>query len=162
MILIALGANLPAPDGAAPVQTCNRAVRALRGLSGLRLAAVSPWYGSRPVPPSGQPPSVNGVVRLEGEADPASLLAALQAIEQAHGRVRTEPDAARTLDLDIVAMGGLIRAAPDPVLPHPRMHGREFVLRPLLDVAPDWWHPVLQKPVQTLLNALPQQGCWRL
>ncbi len=162
MVLIALGANLPGPGGASPLETCNRAAGLLHGLAGLRLAAVSPWYGTVPVPPSPQPAYVNGVARLEGEADPARLLAALQAIEQAHGRVRAESNAARTLDLDIVAMAGLIRAAPDPVVPHPRMHQREFVLRPLLDVAPDWWHPVLQKSARTLLDALPQQGCWRL
>ena len=162
MVLIALGANLSGPDGALPLQSCSRAAAALEGVAGLRLAAVSPWYESEPVPPSGQPPYVNGVARLEGEADPAVLLAALQAIEHTHGRVRSAPNAARTLDLDIVAMGGLIRAAPDPVVPHPRLHQRAFVLRPLLDVAPDWWHPVLNRSARTLLDALPQQGCRRL
>ncbi len=162
MVLIALGANLPAADGASPLQTCLRAAAALQSLPGLRVAALSPWYETAPMPPSGQPSYVNGVARLEGAADPAALLAALQAIEHAHGRVRSGANAARTLDLDIVAMGDLIRAAPDPVIPHPRMHQREFVLRPLLDVAPDWWHPVLQKSARTLLDALPQQGCRRL
>ena len=162
MVLIALGANLPGSDGASPLQTCVRAAGALRGIAGLRLAAVSPWYETAPVPPSGQPPYINGVARLEGTIDPAALLAALQAIEHAHGRVRSEANAARTLDLDIVAMGDLIRAAPDPVIPHPRMHARPFVLRPLLDVAPDWWHPVLQKSARTLLSALPQQGICRV
>ena len=162
MMLIALGANLPGIDGASPLQTCDHAARALRGIAGLRLAAISPWYETTPVPPSGQPPYINGVARLEGTIDPVTLLSALQAIEQGHGRVRSEANAARTLDLDIVAMGGLIRAAPDPVIPHPRMHMRPFVLRPLLDVAPDWWHPVLQKSARTLLSALPQQGVRRL
>ena len=161
-VLIALGANLPGMDGAAPLQTCQRAAHALRGIAGLRFAAVSAWYETTPVPPSGQPPYINGVARLEGTIDPATLLSALQAIEHAYGRVRSEANAARTLDLDIVAMGGLIRAAPDPVIPHPRMHTRPFVLRPLLDVAPDWWHPVLQKSARTLLSALPQQGIRRL
>ena len=162
MVLIALGANLPATDGASPVQTCERAANALQAIAGLRLAAVSPWYQTAPVPPSGQPPYINGVARLEGVIDPVALLHALQAMEQAHGRVRSEANAARTLDLDIVAIGDLIRAAPDPVIPHPRMHTRPFVLRPLLDVAPDWWHPVLQTSARTLLSALPQQGIRRL
>ena len=162
MVLIAVGANLSGPDGASPQETCTRAAAALAGIAGLRLLAISPWYESEPVPPSGQPPYVNGVARLEGAADPAALLAALQAIEYAHGRVRSEANAARTLDLDIVAMGDLIRAAPDPVVPHPRMHQREFVLRPLLDVAPDWWHPVLHQSARTLLDAIGQQDCRRL
>ncbi len=162
MLLIALGANLAGPSGATPLQTCQQAAAELPGALGLRLAAVSAWYETAPVPPSGQPPYVNGVARLEGSADPASVLAALQAIEQAHGRVRSSANAARSLDLDIVAIGALICAAPDPVVPHPRMHQRAFVLRPLLDVAPDWWHPVLQVSARTLLERLPEQGCRRL
>ena len=90
--------------------------------------------------------------------DPASLLHALQAIEDAHGRMRSVLNAARTLDLDIVAMDGIVRASPDPVLPHPRMHERAFVLMPLLDVAPDWVHPVLGLAAATLLARLPPQG----
>ena len=162
MVLIALGANLPGVDGAGPLQTCAQAASALGGIAGLRLAALSPWYQTAPLPPSGQPPYINGVARLEGAAEPAVLLAALQAMEQAYGRTRSEPNAPRTLDLDIVAMGGLIRAAPDPVVPHPRMHAREFVLRPLLDVAPGWFHPVLGASARALLDALPPQGCVRL
>jgi 2-amino-4-hydroxy-6-hydroxymethyldihydropteridine diphosphokinase len=158
MILVALGANLPAPDGRSPLETCRRAAAALEGAAGLRLLTVSRWYETDAVPPSGQPPYINGVARLEGEADPALLLAALQAIEAAHGRRRSLPNAARTLDLDILAMGTLVRSAPDPVIPHPRLHQRAFVLAPLLDVAPGWWHPVLGQSARALLDALPPQG----
>ena len=52
--------------------------------------------------------------------------------------MRGEPNAARTLDLDIIDMGGMVRDAPDPILPHPRAHLRAFVLRPLAELAPDW------------------------
>ncbi len=162
MILVAIGANLPGPQGCSPLETCRRAAAALDGVLGLRRAALSRWYATDPMPPSGQPPYINGVARLEGAAggavDPAALLAALQAIEQAHGRVRGAPNAARTLDLDIIAMDGLVRMAPDPVLPHPRMHQRAFVLAPLLDVAPDWVHPLLGQAARALLDALPDQG----
>ncbi len=119
--------------------------------------ALSRWYETEPVPPSGQPPYINGVARLEGTADPADLLHALQAIELAHGRERGSIGAARTLDLDIVAMDGLVRAGPDPIVPHPRMHQRAFVLRPLLDVAPEWRHPQLGRSARALLAALPPQ-----
>ncbi len=162
MILVAIGANLPGPHGEAPLQTCEAAVAALRDLPGLRLAAVSRWYRTAPVPPSGQPPYINGVARLEGQADPAWLLGRLQAIEAGFGRVRGEANAARTLDLDIVAMDGpagpIVRDAPDPVLPHPRMHQRGFVLHPLADVAPDWTHPRLGHSVHDLIAGLPPQG----
>lgn len=159
-ILVAIGANLPGADGATPLETCRRAAGALRGLPGLRLVALSRWYRTAPLPPSGQPDYVNGVARLEGEADPATLLAWLHDIERDHARARGAPNAARTLDLDLVAIGGLVRAAPDPdpVLPHPRAHGRRFVLAPLCDVAPDWMHPVLGRSAAALLAGLPEAG----
>jgi 2-amino-4-hydroxy-6-hydroxymethyldihydropteridine diphosphokinase len=126
-------------------------------LPGLRLAALSRWYRTRPEPPlPGVPDFVNGVARLEGEvADPAALLAALHAIEAGAGRRRPFPNAPRTLDLDLIAVGGMVRAAPDPVLPHPRAHLRRFVLEPLADVAPGWRHPVLGRSVEALLAGLP-------
>jgi 2-amino-4-hydroxy-6-hydroxymethyldihydropteridine diphosphokinase len=157
MILLGIGANLPGPDGASPLAACRAAAAALDAIPGLRLIGLSRWFLSAPVPPSGQPDYVNGVARLRGGAEPAALLAALQAIEARAGRRRGEPNAARTLDLDILAMGALCRATPDPVLPHPRMHLRVFVLAPLLDVAPDWVHPVLHRSAAALLAALPPQ-----
>jgi 2-amino-4-hydroxy-6-hydroxymethyldihydropteridine diphosphokinase len=158
VILVGIGANLPGADGRGPLATCLAAVEALRSLPGLRVQAVSRWYASIPVPVSDQPPYVNGVVGLEGNADPAWLLARLQAIETRAGRVRGAANAPRTLDLDILAIGGLVRTAPDPILPHPRMHAREFVLRPLLDVAPNWVHPAQGRAGAALLAELAPQG----
>ena len=158
MILVALGANLPAADGTSPLETCERAAASLDGMAGLRCVALSRWFATSPVPPSGQPPYINGLARLDGWVEPERLLAELQRVEAAHGRQRSVPNAARTLDLDIVAMGALVRTAPDPVVPHPRMHERAFVLAPLLDVAPEWLHPVLGLGAGALLAALPDQG----
>jgi 2-amino-4-hydroxy-6-hydroxymethyldihydropteridine diphosphokinase len=158
VILVAIGANLPGPGGAGALATCQAAAAALDALPGLRLRGLSRWYETAPLPPSGQPNYVNGVAHLSGAIEPAALLAALQAIEAAAGRVRGAPNAARTLDLDVIAMGGLVRAAPDPVLPHPRAHQRAFVLVPLAEVAPGWVHPVLGQSVEVLIAALPEQG----
>jgi 2-amino-4-hydroxy-6-hydroxymethyldihydropteridine diphosphokinase len=154
VILVAIGSNLPAPDGTGSLALCRLAADALDGSCGLRLAARSNWYRTRPVPPSDQPWYINGIVRLEGEAEPAALLAALHGIETLAGRTRGVRNAARTLDLDLIELNGLVRAAPDPVLPHPRAHLRGFVLRPLLDVAPDWRHPVLGAGAAALLAGL--------
>lgn len=158
MVLIAVGANLPGPWGEQPVETCRRAVLELGRLPGLRVTAVSRWYRSAPQPPADQPDYANGVVRLSGVADPPDLLRRLQAIEQAGGRVRGVRHDARTLDLDIIDIDGQVRAAPDPVLPHPRARQRAFVLLPLQEVAPGWMEPRTRQPVAALLAAL-QDGC---
>lgn len=155
MILIAVGANLPAPDGAPPVVTCRAAVRRLAALPGVGACTLSRWYETAPVPASDQPDYVNGVARLGGSADPAWLLARLHDIEAAAGRARGVRNAARSLDLDIIDIDGQIRDTPDLVLPHPRAHERAFVLVPLRDVEPGWVHPRLKRSVDALLAALP-------
>jgi len=157
MILVAIGANLPRAEGATALDTCEAAAVAVRAIAGLSFVALSPWYRSAPIPRNHQPDYCNGMIRLEGEITPGALLAALQKIEQEFGRVRGERNAARTLDLDIIDLNGTIRALPDPILPHPRAHHRAFVLRPLLDVAPAWRHPVLRQSVATILAELPPQ-----
>jgi 2-amino-4-hydroxy-6-hydroxymethyldihydropteridine diphosphokinase len=167
MILIGIGSNLPGPHGEAPRATARAAVAALAGIAGLRLVAVSGFWESAPVlreaqSPASQPRYVNAVARLEGTADPAWLLARLQAIEAASGRVRGARDAARPLDLDILDMDGVVRAAPDPVLPHPRMAERAFVLRPLAEVAREWRHPVTGDGIQALLQRVAAQDAARL
>ncbi len=133
-------------------------------MPGLRLIALSGWWASDPVPPQpGAPRFVNGVARLrQGRGvpppDPAALLGALHRLEAEAGRTRPYPNAPRSLDLDLIAWGGLVRDAPDPVLPHPRAHGRGFVLYPLAEVAPGWRHPRLGLSVEALIAALVAAG----
>jgi 2-amino-4-hydroxy-6-hydroxymethyldihydropteridine diphosphokinase len=159
--LIGVGANLPGPDGRSALATCRQAVAMLDLLPGMRLVGLSRWFQSAPVPPSDQPFYVNAIASCRVDSrigfDPPVLLTRLMEIEAACGRQRGAPNAARTLDLDIIAIGDLVRTAPDPILPHPRAHLRAFVLAPLVDVAPDWVHPVLAQPAAALLAALPPQ-----
>jgi 2-amino-4-hydroxy-6-hydroxymethyldihydropteridine diphosphokinase len=159
--LIGVGANLTGPDGRTPLETCRRAVAMLDLLPGVRLNGLSRWFLSAPVPASGQPHYVNAVasllVELGQTIDPAVLLSHLMAVETACGRQRSTVNAARTLDLDIIAIGDLVRTAPDPILPHPRAHKRAFVLAPLADVAPRWIHPVLGRTAAALLADLAPQ-----
>jgi 2-amino-4-hydroxy-6-hydroxymethyldihydropteridine diphosphokinase len=158
LVLVAIGANLPGPDGASALETCGRAVRLLDGLCGLRVVAVSRWWESAPVPPSpGAPPYVNGVARLDGVAAPDAILAALHGIEDRFGRVRPFVNAPRMLDLDLIDAGGLVLDGPGLVLPHPRAHLRAFVLRPLAEVAPDWVHPRLGLGLTDMLAAAASQ-----
>ena len=157
-ITIAIGANLPRESGETAAATCLWAVDRLARLPGLSVVAVSRWYESAPIPPSGQPPYVNGVVRLSGRVDPAWLLARLHEIEAEAGRRRTVANAPRPLDLDIITMGDLVRASPDPVLPHPRATGRAFVLLPLRDVMPGRRDPVTGRGIDAFLPAVAGQA----
>jgi 2-amino-4-hydroxy-6-hydroxymethyldihydropteridine diphosphokinase len=130
-VFVGLGANLG--DAAAAVRA---ALDALDGLPGTRCVARSSLYRSAPVQAEG-PDFVNAVAELRTGMQPAALLAALQAIETRFGRERTYQNAPRTLDLDLLLYGDRHVATPQLTLPHPRMHERAFVLRPLLELAPD-------------------------
>ena len=156
-VLVAIGGNLPDMQGRSALLTCKAAAESLRDLPGLRFVGLSPWYETDPIP-TGGPTYINAVAWLVGVIDPAALLARLQLIETRGGRVRSVQNAPRTLDLDIIAIGGTVRQTPDPILPHPRAHLRRFVMQPLCDLRPDWVHPVLGKSAAEILMGLPEQG----
>jgi len=156
MIFIALGANLTSARFGAPVDTLRAAVEAIER-SGILVVKHSRWYRSPAYPPSDQPDFVNGVIAVETLLPPAALLTRLHAIEASFGRVRAERNAARTLDLDLIAYHGIATAGTDgePALPHPRMAERAFVLRPLQELEPHWRHPLTGEPISALIAALP-------
>ncbi|HYZ64071.1 MAG TPA: 2-amino-4-hydroxy-6-hydroxymethyldihydropteridine diphosphokinase [Acetobacteraceae bacterium] len=158
MLLVALGANLPDRYGRSPLSTCRWAAGRVAELSGLRLEAVSPWYRTAPVPASDQPDYVNGVLRLSGHAEPEALLALLHGVEAEAGRVRGEANAARVLDLDLLAADELVIERPGLIVPHPRLAERAFVLHPLCDVAPEWRHPVLGRTALELRDLVGSNG----
>ena len=155
-IFIALGANLEHPVHGPPRRALEAALEEL-GRRGVVVGRVSPWYRTAPVPASGQPWYVNAVAEVETGLAADALLALMHEVEDVFGRVRTVPNAARLIDLDLLDFHGEI-AAGGPgraILPHPRMDGRAFVLRPLADLAPDWRHPRTGVTISTLLAALP-------
>jgi 2-amino-4-hydroxy-6-hydroxymethyldihydropteridine diphosphokinase len=128
---VGIGSNL-----ADPRQQVLAAFDELARLPATRLTGRSPLYRSAPVGGPPQPDYVNAVARLETGLGAAELLRELRAIEARHGRVRTSPNAPRTLDLDLLLHGEAAVATPELTVPHPRMHQRAFVLGPLLDLAP--------------------------
>lgn len=151
-IFLGIGANLSSQAGP-PLETCEAALTRL-GALGARVTARSRWYRSAPVPPSDQPWFVNGVVEVAWAGTPEALLAVLHQVEAALGRVRRVRDEARAIDLDLLAFGDEVRVTA-PVLPHPRLHERGFVLLPLAEIAPGWRHPFSGLTVEALIAALP-------
>ena len=155
MILLGLGANLPSERHGPPRETLLAALTALEAAC-VRILARSPWYNSAAWPDSSLPRYWNAVAALGTALDPVSLLALLHRIEDGLGRARGVRNAPRTVDLDLLDYDGLVRNGPGaPILPHPRMAERGFVLLPVRDIAPDWRHPVTGASVDMLISALP-------
>jgi 2-amino-4-hydroxy-6-hydroxymethyldihydropteridine diphosphokinase len=127
---VGLGANL-----GSPVDALRQAVVAIRALPDTWLVAVSSPYRTAPLQASG-PDFVNAVAGLRTRLEPEVLLQHLLAIEQAHGRQRPYPNAPRTLDLDLLLYGDSVLHTASLILPHPRLHQRQFVLVPLLELDP--------------------------
>jgi 2-amino-4-hydroxy-6-hydroxymethyldihydropteridine diphosphokinase len=128
---VGLGANLGEPRSAV-----QQAFLELDAMPHTRVVKTSSLYRTQPVGYAAQPPFVNAVAQLETGLPAERLLAELQAIEARHGRERAFPNAPRTLDLDLLLYGSAIIPGEKLQVPHPRMHERDFVLVPLLEIAP--------------------------
>jgi 2-amino-4-hydroxy-6-hydroxymethyldihydropteridine diphosphokinase len=129
---IGLGSNL--------VDPCGQLLKAFAELGRLpktRLVARSSLFRSAPVGYADQPDFINAVAEIETGLGAHELLAALLELEHRHGRVREFRNGPRTLDLDVLLYDGLVCHENGLTLPHPRMHERAFVLRPLQELAPD-------------------------
>ncbi|PIW44762.1 MAG: 2-amino-4-hydroxy-6-hydroxymethyldihydropteridine diphosphokinase [Zetaproteobacteria bacterium CG12_big_fil_rev_8_21_14_0_65_54_13] len=150
---IALGGNI----GEVAI-TFNSARVEIAALPHTTVTASSLLFRTPPLGPPGQPDYYNAVIAITTGLAPLALLDALQSIEHRHGRVRTVRWGARTLDLDIIAIATEIIALPRLSIPHPLMHTRQFVLRPLCDIAPEWHHPQLGEPASSLLADLLRHG----
>lgn len=150
--VVAFGSNLGDREA-----TVKAALDDLAATPGVRLDAVSPFIETAAVRLDGvdedAPRYLNGVALISTALDPHGLLAELHRIEDAHGRVRVERWGDRTLDLDLIAMGGRQVHDDRLQLPHPRASEREFVLAPWLEVDPDAELPELGR-VDALLARL--------
>lgn len=151
MIVIALGANLPSRAGS-PRDTLRSALTELseRGVS---ISLISPFYATPAWPDPTDPPFVNATAKIETKLSPAKLLALLHATETSFGRQRAKKNDPRTLDLDLIDFDGRVERGP-PILPHPRLNERGFVLIPFADIAPDWRHPLTGRSISELIGAL--------
>jgi 2-amino-4-hydroxy-6-hydroxymethyldihydropteridine diphosphokinase len=143
---IALGSNLG--DRQAYL---DRAIQSLREQPGVAVTRVSSWHETVPVGgPAGQGNYLNGAAELQTDLEPIALLRVLLDIERDLGRVRLERNGPRTIDLDLLLYADRIVHEPGLVVPHPRLHERDFVLNPLAEVAPEARHPVLGQTIREL------------
>ncbi|MGD8991394.1 MAG: 2-amino-4-hydroxy-6-hydroxymethyldihydropteridine diphosphokinase [Desulfobacterales bacterium] len=137
------------------LQNCQQGITALTRSSESRMIAQSRIYMTEPVDYEDQDWFINMVVKLETTNDPFELLEIIKSVQQAAGRkqdvIRFGP---RVLDLDIIFFDDLVLDSNRLVVPHPRMHRRRFVLKPICDIDPTIVHPVLKKDMQYLLDDL--------
>lgn len=137
------------------VENCLKAITAIDACEGCMVDARSPLYETEPVEFETQDWFINGVLKIRTCLQPETLLARLQAIEQGMGReqggLRFGP---RIIDLDILFFDRRIIETDRLQIPHPRLHQRRFVLKPLCSIAPELVHPVLKKTASSLLKGL--------
>ncbi|MEL6556019.1 MAG: 2-amino-4-hydroxy-6-hydroxymethyldihydropteridine diphosphokinase [Cyanobacteria bacterium J06621_11] len=149
---IALGSNLGHSE-----QILTNAITVIDQRPGVHVSARSHFYKTAPVGPP-QPDYINACITVETNLSARALLQRLLSIEGQFGRIRKERWGARSLDLDLIFYGDRIIDAPKLSVPHPRLHERAFVLIPLMDIAPQWQHPVMKRTVKQLTEQLSDQN----
>lgn len=126
------------------------------------VSKVSPIFETEPVGYLNQPWFLNLAIETKTLLSPTELLSVCREIEVSCGRIRTFPNAPRTLDLDILLFDDIVMNESDLIIPHPRLPERRFVLKPLAQIAPDVVHPVLKKSIRLLLDECPDRSEVRL
>jgi 2-amino-4-hydroxy-6-hydroxymethyldihydropteridine diphosphokinase len=141
------------------LDNCRSGIAALMRCSAIRSLEQSHIYKTEPVDYRQQDWFINYVVKVETTLEPLALLDLVQSIEREAGRlkdsIRFGP---RVLDLDILLYDNIVLNHPDVVIPHPSMHKRRFVLRPICDIDPTIMHPILNQNMQSLLAKIPEEG----
>jgi len=174
MILIGLGSNLTTDDFVSSSEILEAAIIMLANHD-IVVEERSCFYKTEPVPKSDQPWYVNAAVRVETKLGASELLEILHKIEHDLGRTRRKKWEARIIDLDLLSYHSEVHPSteswssaaneilPDcAVIPHGRLHERNFVLIPLVDIAKDWLHPIFGKTVEKMLDELKLSGVVRL
>lgn len=158
-VYLGLGSNI-----GERIRFLRKAVDLLRATHGVRVKACSPVYETSPVGGPEQPSYLNAVVRIETRLWPGELLTKIHEIEARLKRKRRIRWGPRTVDIDILLWEKRIIQSASLTVPHPRMSERLFVLRPLLDLAPDIVHPKSNSSLLRLWQArsFEDQKCRRV
>ncbi|GAB4405766.1 MAG: 2-amino-4-hydroxy-6-hydroxymethyldihydropteridine diphosphokinase [Thermodesulfovibrionales bacterium] len=145
---IGVGSNLGNRE-----DNCLKAIKLLSD-KGITVRKQSSLYETEPWGVKDQPWFINTVIEIETAIEPEELLQMLKEVERDIGRVDTYRWGPRVIDLDILLYNDLVMDTPHLKIPHPLIHERDFVLRPLSEIAPDKTHPVLKKTIKELLSEL--------
>ena len=124
----------------------------------ITLQRASQVYETKPEGYLTQPDFLNQVLETETTLPPMDLLISLKQLENQLGRQKTFKDGPRLIDIDILFYDNKVIELPGLIIPHPRLAGRAFVLAPLVELAPDFYHPVIGKTIRELLESVSRIG----
>ncbi len=150
-VALALGSNV-----GDRLEALRKAVKALAVY--IDIHAASPVYETAPAYVTDQPPFLNAALIGSTKLEPLALLSMVKNIEKEVGRLPTFRYGPRVIDIDILFYGDLVYRTDALTIPHARLQEREFVLRPLSDIAPQWPHPQSGKTVAEMLASVPETG----
>ena len=152
MIYLNIGSNLPSEEGGRE-NNIIKAISYLKKLN-LNLIEISSFYQTPSYPNNSEPKFINLCVKLESNLKANELLNEIKKIEKKLGRIRIKKNEPRTCDIDIIDFNGEIIKNDELIVPHPRLHLRNFVIYPLKEIEPNWLHPIFNKNIDSFFQEL--------
>ena len=150
MIYLNIGSNIPTEDGGREANIL-KAINFLKKLK-LNMIKISSFYETPSYPNNSDPKFINLCVKLESDLKASELLNEIKNIENKLGRIRIKKNEPRTCDIDIIDFNGEIIKNDELVAPHPRLHLRNFVIYPLKEIEPNWFHPIFNKNIDSFFQ----------